>query len=143
MRGNKYLDTSFLFKSYITEAHSAEVTEFLETLPERAIVSALTDVEMAAAFARKLPLLAARTAFALYSRDRRLKLYRDVEITPEVYSVAGRLTLQYGHSTRLRSLDALHLATALEYGVDTMATYDGRLATAAAELGLSVIGARP
>ena len=39
----------------------------------------------------------------------------------------------------LRSLDAIHLATALSLGdLDAMVTYDGRLATAAAEAGLEV-----
>lgn len=41
----------------------------------------------------------------------------------------------------LRSLDALHLATALELGDDLagLVTYDGRQADAARELGLTVI----
>ena len=45
-------------------------------------------------------------------------------------------------STELRTLDAIHLATALSLGLDNLdfLTYDTRLATAARTHGLSVIG---
>jgi len=41
----------------------------------------------------------------------------------------------------LRSLDALHLATALEIGdeLDGLVTYDGRMSAAAEDLGLAVL----
>ncbi len=61
----------------------------------------------------------------------------------DVYRLAEHIALQYGGLYMLRSLDVLHLATALDTGVNTFATYDGRLATAASKLGLSVLGARP
>ena len=39
----------------------------------------------------------------------------------------------------LRSLDAIHLATALIIGVDVMVTYDDRLAEASRAAGLDVL----
>ncbi len=42
----------------------------------------------------------------------------------------------------LRSLDAIHLASALEIGADSMLTYDDRLAESAAAVGLSVLTPR-
>ncbi len=143
MPATSYLDTSFLVKSYVIEVHSIDVTRILESLPAKPIISALTDVEVASAVRRKLSLIEAREIFEVYTRDRQAGLYREVAIPVEAYKLAGRLVLQHGHSVRLRSLDAIHLATALYHGADTFATYDDRLATAAAALGLSTIGARP
>ena len=42
----------------------------------------------------------------------------------------------------LRSLDAIHLASALEIGADSILTYDDRLAESAAAVGLSVLAPR-
>ncbi len=42
-------------------------------------------------------------------------------------------------SPQLRSLDAIHLATAERIGVDELLTYDLRLAAAAERLGLRVV----
>lgn len=42
----------------------------------------------------------------------------------------------------LRSLDAIHLASALEVGADSILTYDDRLAESAASVGLIVLAPR-
>ncbi len=42
----------------------------------------------------------------------------------------------------LRPLDAIHLASALEIGADSILTYDDRLAESAAAVGLSVLTPR-
>jgi uncharacterized protein len=59
-----------------------------------------------------------------------------VEITETIRATAARL-----EPVTLRSLDALHLATALEIGDDLrgVVTYDARMAGAAELLGLAVL----
>ncbi len=42
-------------------------------------------------------------------------------------------------SIRIRTLDAIHLATAMHVGADAIAVYDSRLAVAATEMGLHVL----
>jgi predicted nucleic acid-binding protein len=54
--------------------------------------------------------------------------------TPAIFLQAGLLP---GRS--LRSLDAVHLASAIAIGADAVATYDVRLAAAAEEVGQAVI----
>ena len=57
-----------------------------------------------------------------------------VELDAGVYRAAGLLP-----GPRLRSLDALHLATALRVGADAMITFDERLEQACASAGLPVL----
>ena len=57
-----------------------------------------------------------------------------VSVTPAVVEAAEQLA-----SASLRTLDAIHLASALEIGADTMFVYDRRLAQAAREAGIAVL----
>lgn len=54
--------------------------------------------------------------------------------TGQTYRLAGRLP-----GDTLRSLDALHLATAIEAEADVFVTYDDRQSAAATDAGLEVI----
>lgn len=54
--------------------------------------------------------------------------------TAQTYSLAGRLP-----GPSLRSLDALHIASAIETRADAFVTYDERQAAAAVDAGLDVI----
>jgi predicted nucleic acid-binding protein len=62
-----------------------------------------------------------------------------VEVTTAVFEEAGRLD-----PPTLRSLDALHLAAALDLGDDLegVVTYDERLAEAAMSNGVAVVAPR-
>jgi predicted nucleic acid-binding protein len=57
-----------------------------------------------------------------------------IEITPAIFRAAGQTQPQH-----LRSLDALHLATALAANASVMITLDQRLIEACSEVGLSVL----
>ena len=59
-----------------------------------------------------------------------------VEATPAIFDAAGRLT-----PIELRSLDAIHLATALDLGddLDALLAYDERLIDAATAHGIPTI----
>lgn len=62
---------------------------------------------------------------------------REVDLilpTEQTYRLAGRLP-----GETLRSLDALHLASAIEAEADAFVTYDERQAVAASEAGLVVV----
>jgi len=62
-----------------------------------------------------------------------------VQVRPAVFEDAGRLD-----PSGLRSLDAIHLAAALDLGddLDGLITYDDRLANAAISNGVAVIAPR-
>lgn len=125
-----YLDTSALVKLINAEPQSDALADWLDERTEmRWISSVLVEVELARAVIRsgRLEQLAAVPAVTA-----RLDLF---EIDDVVRGTAASF-----QDPGLRSLDAIHLATAsVAASVANLAalvTYDGRLASAASELGL-------
>jgi uncharacterized protein len=122
-----YLDSSVIVKLAVHEPESASLRRYLSR--RRPLVSsALARTEVARAL---LPL--GSTAVGR-GQDvlARLELAR---VTDRVLIAAGRLL-----PADLRSLDAIHLATAQDLGSDLarLVTYDERMASAARGLGLKV-----
>lgn len=128
----RYFDASALAKRYLSEPGSAAVTERLE---HPAATSRLSAVEVASAIVRR----ARENRFSQADRDRGLQaLARDledmlvVELSADVAALAARLLVNH----RLRSSDAIHLASCLTLGADLGAdipfvVFDARLRTAA------------
>jgi predicted nucleic acid-binding protein len=123
----RYLDASALVKLVIREPESGALSAWLRGREE--IVScALARTEVVRATAAS-----GRTALA-----RARRLLDDVELIlldDELLDLAGEL------EAPLRSLDAIHLAAALELGdeLEAVVTYDSRMARAAEALGLRVL----
>lgn len=124
-----YLDTSALVKLVVEEAESDGLRRWL-VAAERVVVSCdLARTELVRAVRRVAPgsALAARNV---------LNAVELIALTPATFEEAGRLDPDV-----LRTLDAVHLAAALELGddLDGMVTYDGRLAAAAQAHGVRVV----
>jgi len=134
-----YLDASALVKLVVPEPESDALNEALFGA-EDVVVSDLALTETASALGR-------RTREGRLSPARSRRLYREVqtlasscrgcEITPPVHRRAERLLLTSSRAP-LRTLDALHVALALEARAATLVTYDPRLRNAAASHGLFV-----
>lgn len=125
-----YVDTSALVKTVLTEAESPAVLSTLRTLSaDQVWSSALTRTELVRAVARSP---AGRVEVA----RQRLARTSLVAISDVLLDAAAALT-----PVTLRSLDAIHLATALSLGGDLAAvlTYDDRMADAARSHGLTVL----
>ena len=125
-----YADTSALAKLFISEPETSELRRWLVTMDEPSLVSsALLGVEL-------LRLLGLALPAAVAPAERFLGTDMDiVEITPTVLADAARLP-----PPRLRTLDAIHLATALDLGsaVNVMLSYDKLLTRAARAAGIAV-----
>lgn len=123
-----YLDSSAIVKLAVREPESAALRRYLRR--KRSLVtSALARTEVARAL---LPL--GRAAVA---RGEDVLLRLDVvRVNDRVLRAAGVLL-----PADLRSLDAIHLATAaaLETDLARMCTYDAHLADAAAAMGIAVV----
>jgi predicted nucleic acid-binding protein len=121
-----YLDTSAAFKVLTEEPERQPLVEFLDaTSTEGLVTSVVTEVEMH----RSAHLLSVPAALV----DEVLSRLALVEMTSDIRTRAGLLP-----DPTLRSLDAIHIATALDTGIATFVTYDRRQAAAAADLGLRV-----
>ena len=127
-----YLDSAALVKLVREEAESAALVDWLNARPDqRLVASALVEVEVPRALRRSQPGVLGGVAATLARIDR-------IEIDAAVRATAAAYV-----DPHLRSLDAIHLATAGELvasgkTVCAFVTYDARLAEAARRTGLTV-----
>jgi predicted nucleic acid-binding protein len=125
-----YLDSSALVKLVLPEAESEALLESLSAWPVR-ITSELARVEV---------VRATRRATAQPEAERRawevLTGLHLLKVDNDIFSAAARL-----EPRSLRSLDAIHLASALSLGADlgAIVIYDSNLAAAAEGHGLQVL----
>lgn len=126
-----YLDTSAVAKLFINEHETQDLRQWLANQPEPTLVSsALLGVELIRLLGLINPtMITAAESFLAADVD-------IVEITPPLLSDTTRVT-----PPRLRTLDAIHLATALDLAdsLGTLVTYDKLLAEAARAAGLTVL----
>ena len=122
-----YLDASAIVKLVIDEAESGALSRwYVET--ERPVTSRIGVVETIRASARR--------AFDAAHRERILSDLEIVEVSAAIAGIAAAL-----EPAALKTLDAIHLATALALlpDLDAFVTYDDRLAEAARAIGLPVV----
>lgn len=120
-----YLDSSAVVKLVIAEPESAALRRYVRR--RRLLVSsALARTEV-------LRALLAFGEVALAQGRRVLRTIELMRVNDRVFGAAGTLL-----PAEVRSLDAIHLATAQQLGDDlgAVVTYDVRMADAAAKLGL-------
>ena len=124
-----YVDTSALVKLVVAEPETEALQNWLGGQTQPLVSSDLARAELLRATRRVAPdrLVNAREV---------LDILVLTEVGTAIFEQAGRL-----EPPALRTLDALHLASALDLGddLDGMVTYDERLASAAQVHGVPVI----
>lgn len=121
-----YLDSSAAAKLLVTEAESAALRQYIrEVEPNEVVSSALLETEL-----RRFGLRVSLPQAAVSDLLDRVHL---VEPERSLFTQAGLLPDPF-----LRSLDALHLATALRVDATVVVAYDHRLQEAARAVGLAV-----
>ena len=122
------MDTSALVKLIVDEPETGALREWLAVEPREPVSCDLARTELLRVVRRTAPdrAVAAR---------RLLEAVTLTQVTTAVFAQAGRLD-----PALLRSLDAIHLAAALDLGddLDGLVTYDSVLARAAASAGIEV-----
>ena len=123
-----YLDTSALTKLVVAEAESKPLRAWLKKTDREPVACDLARTELLRAVRRSAPDRLPQARVVLDS----LTL---TDVTTSVFEQASRLD-----PPELRSLDAIHLAAALDLGddLDGIVTYDDRLAEAANLHGIPV-----
>ena len=124
-----YLDTSALVKLVVAEAETPALRAWLESNSPVAVTSDLARTELFRAVRRVDP---SRSPHARSVLDALIV----ISLTSHIFDAAGLLD-----PVVLRSLDAIHLAAALELGddLDALVTYDDRMGEAARALGIRVL----
>lgn len=124
-----YLDTSALVKLVVAEAETAALRRWLRKEDRDPVSCDLARAELLRAVRRNAPDRAVRARAVLDTVTL-------LEVTASTFEAAGRLD-----PTILRTLDAIHVAAAVELGDDLEAivAYDERLADAARANGIKVV----
>ena len=136
-----YVDTSVLVKRYIKEEGSPGARNLLRRY--RFLSSAITPLEALSALSRRRTVgdLSERDFLAIRARMQRDRTYWElVELSPLVLSRAEELI----QKTRLRTLDAVHVASAMIFQTASgltipVITADAQQRVAAEDLALTVI----
>lgn len=127
-----YMDTSALVKLVVAEPESTALRSWLAEKPRNPVACDLVRTELLRAVRRAAPdrVVSARAV---------LDAVTLIEVTTAIFEGAGRLDPDV-----LRTLDAIHVAAALDLGddLDGLVTYDDRLASAAEANGIAVVSPR-
>lgn len=142
-----YLDTSYIVKAYINEPHSDLVLDELAG-QTGLTASSLARVEFVSALMRQchsgeLTDTDAKKAIASLEEDTSLGIWRWVDIGRTIITDSAVLLMDHRLKGKLRSLDAMHLATAKVSGTVKLYTHDTRMFEAAKTLGLNPIDIIP
>jgi uncharacterized protein len=123
-----YVDSSALVKLVVEEPESGPLRALLERDPDQ-LASAIVEIEVIRAVRRAVPELTAQAQRVVS------------QITVVEPNEAIRMRAAVLEPVTLRSLDALHLATALELEdeLNVLLTYDERMAASARAFGLAVL----
>ncbi|MFF0265658.1 type II toxin-antitoxin system VapC family toxin [Kribbella sp. NPDC004536] len=127
-----YFDSSALIKRVVAEPESDELIEFTDTCYQQGdllVSSSLAWVEVSRVVLGRVQAPALRGELI----DDAMSGIDERPLSGEVVSVARRI-----EPLILRSLDALHLATAVLVDADLVVTYDDRLADACRRNALAV-----
>jgi predicted nucleic acid-binding protein len=122
-----YLDTSAALKLLVEEVESDALARLVDAEQPDLVASMLLETELRRVAQRTTGLDQAMVTDFLDG----VSLY---DTPPSIFREAGVLP-----GAGLRSLDALHLASALRLGVDRVLTYDLRMTESCRQLGLVVL----
>ena len=128
-----YFDSSALVKRYLVEAESAQAIALVNAHSPR-VTSMITRIEVRRAIARIASAVESSMTREQFNRD--LAQFEVASIDTDVCDRAAAIAEASG----MRTLDSLHLATALVFGCSSFVSFDRRQSAVAEQLGMTVIG---
>jgi predicted nucleic acid-binding protein len=135
-----YADTSFLVSLYLTDTHTAEAERHMAS----GQVVWLTPFHVAEwthaveqhVFRRVLSRSEADHYHERFQRHRETGLWVEAAMPESVFDVCAQLARRHGAKMGLRTLDTLHVASALELKAERFWTFDDRQKKLARAVGL-------
>ena len=135
-----YADTSFVVSLYLPDRHSSEV-ERLVALRPRLWLTPLHKAEWIQAieqhvFQKHLSRRDAQEVYSDFERDRAAGVWAEVPLPDSVFDLCAELARRHAARLGNRTLDTLHVASALELKAERFWTFDERQARLARAAGL-------
>ena len=135
-----YVDSSFLVSLYVTDQHSVESRQ--RVLAASSIL--LTPLHLAEwahaiaqhVFRRKLSSSEAQQIYLQLETDRSAGRWLEVALPEHAFELCADLARRHGPRLGVRTLDSLHVASALELKAEQFWTFDERQAKLAKAVGL-------
>ena len=137
-----YVDTSFLVSLYVQDLHSAEAIRLMASQP-RPWLTPLHHAEFAhaierQAFQKLLSRREAREIHAQFEKDSEDGVWVKVALPEQAFEICAHLALHHAARLGTRTLDTLHVASALELKAEQFWTFDERQASLARAVGLKL-----
>lgn len=137
-----YADTSFLVSLYVPDRHSAEAQRRLAARPP-VWFTALHRAEFTHAvyqhvFQRKMSSAEAQRVLRDMEEDRATGVWREADLPEMALERSADLARKHGARLGVRTLDSLHVASALELKAERFWTFDERQSKLAEAEGLKI-----
>lgn len=142
---NIYADTSFLVSLYVHDAHSARAVAHLQNATPPILLNSLGELELANAisqllFRRVLTAAQAKATQALVRSDMGSGILQIRTLAVTTFDRAMKLARRRTPQLGTRTLDILHVASALDLKAEKFLTFDQNQARLAKAEGLVVAG---
>ena len=139
-----YCDTSVLASIYLEDSHSNKVAQWLQNAMLPIPLSPFSELELIGAFQQRLFRKEITHEEALkchyyFQKNLDQGVYKRVSLEGKEYSQSLQLVRHYTSSIGCRTLDVLHVASALLLNIREFITYDVRQKLLAETAGLKVI----
>jgi predicted nucleic acid-binding protein len=138
-----YADTSFLASLYVLDANSALAAAHMKRAQLPLLITPLGELELTNAislrlFRKEMPSAMVKAAYALARKDVRDGVVLIRALPSTAYERAKQIARKHTPRLGTRTLDLLHVASALLLEADGLWTFDSRQAKLAAAEGLRV-----
>jgi predicted nucleic acid-binding protein len=137
---NIYADTSFFVSLYLTERHTPEAERRLRARPSLSItplhVAEWVHAIEQHVFHKAISRSAADRLLQRFQEHRDLGLWREAPLPDRAFEVCAELAHRHVARLGVRTLDTLHVASALELKAEQFWTFDERQAKLATSAGL-------
>lgn len=125
-----YADTGFLVSLYLTDQHSAEAERRVAAGPAMWLtplhVAEWTHAIEQHVFRRAISRSEANLAHERFQQHRDSRLWVEVALPDSAFDLCARLARRHGARLGLRTLDTLHVASALALEAERFWTFDER-----------------
>jgi predicted nucleic acid-binding protein len=141
---NAYFDTAIIIKLYVQEATSPDAVRLVSDSPAPYLLMPWQDIEVRTAirlkaFRKEITAAEMQASLDAFEEDLRSRRWKGRPYKERrVFELARELSACHAATLGCRTLDLIHVATALAAGVKTFVTFDERQRAVAKLEGLTV-----